>query len=80
MYSYYAEIEECERQISLYVYGTEDVDYKQAKELQRFFDTKEVIEYYHKHNSWILAISEYIVKLGIQISDKGLFISFEKYD
>ena len=80
MYKYYAEIEEAENQIALYVYGTENIDYFQAKKLQKFFDVKEILALYEKHNDWILAISEYVVKHDIQISKDDIFISHVQYD
>lgn len=70
-YGYYAEIVECEKQIALKVYGTDEVDYYQARELQKFFDTKEILESFHIHRNWTLAIDEYIVKHGINMSPDG---------
>lgn len=53
--------EECENAIAKYVFGTDDINYKQAKILQAMFNTDEVIENYRNNCSvWELAIEKYI--------------------
>ena len=60
MYGYYAEIEEAERNIALYVYGTEDIDFYQTRALQKSFNVTDVIQLYDRYKDWKLAISKYI--------------------
>ena len=53
--------EECENAIAKYVFGTDDINYKQAKILQAMFNTDEIIENYRNNCSdWNLAIEKYI--------------------
>lgn len=53
--------EECENAIAKYVFGTDDINYKQASILQAMFNTDEVIENYRNNCSvWELAIEKYI--------------------
>lgn len=53
--------EECENEIAKYVFGTDDVNYKQAKILQAMFNIDKIIENYRKYNNnWELAIGIYI--------------------
>ena len=53
--------EECENAIAKYVFGTDDINYKQAAILQAMFNTDEVIENYRNNCSvWELAIEKYI--------------------
>lgn len=53
--------EECENEIAKFIFGTDDINYKQAKILQAMFNTDEIIENYRKYNSnWELAIEIYI--------------------
>ena len=53
--------EECENAIAKYIFGTDDINYKQAAILQAMFNTDEVIENYRNNCSdWNLAIEKYI--------------------
>ena len=53
--------EECENAIAKYIFGTDDINYKQAGILQAMFNTDEVIENYRNNCSvWELAIEKYI--------------------
>ena len=53
--------EECENAIAEYVFGTDDINYKQARILQAMFNTDEVIENNRNNCSvWELAIEKYI--------------------
>lgn len=62
-YKLYKDIlrEECENAIAKYVFGTDDINYKQAGILQAMFNTEEIIENYRNNCSdWNLAIEKYI--------------------
>ena len=53
--------EECENAIAKFIFGTDDISYKQAKILQAMFDVDEIIENYRNRCSdWNLAIEKYI--------------------
>lgn len=69
MYGYYAEIEEAERNIALYVYGTEDIDFYQARALQRYFNVSDVIQLYDMYKDWKTAIGKYIEEHDIRHID-----------
>ena len=53
--------EECENEIAKFIFGTNDINYKQAKILQAMLNTDEIIENYRNNCSdWNLAIEKYI--------------------
>lgn len=69
MYGYYEEIEEAERNIALYVYGTEDIDFYQTRALQKSFNIVDVIQLYDVYKDWKLAIGKYIEEHDIRHID-----------
>ena len=59
--------EECENEIAKYVFGTDDINHKQAKILQAMFNIDEIIENYRKHSyNWELAIEKYIYDNNVE--------------
>ena len=60
MYGFYSEIEEAEKNIALYIYGTEDIDFYQARALQKVFNVADVIQLYDMYKDWKTAIKKYI--------------------
>jgi len=60
MYGFYSQVEEAEKNIALYVYGTEDIDFYQARSLQKSFKVADVIQLYDVYKDWKTAIEKYI--------------------
>ena len=50
----------CEDEIALYVFGTTEINYRQAKILQKKFDVDKIIENYNNFKNWKKAIEEYM--------------------
>ena len=69
MYGFYSEVEEAEKNIALYVYGTEDIDFYQARSLQKFFNVTDVIQLYDIYKEWKTAIKKYIEEHDIRHID-----------
>ena len=69
MYGFYSEVEEAEKNIALYVYGTEDIDFYQARSLQKFFNVTDVIQLYDIYKDWKTAIKKYIEEHDISHID-----------
>lgn len=69
MYGFYSEIEEAEKNIALYVYGTEDIDFYQARSLQKSFNVTDVIRLYDMYKDWKTAIKKYIEEHDIRHID-----------